>query len=220
MAATRTWTKLPVELLLDRNIRKLPRGTQFMHVEALVFCNANGTDGALDEHDFKQFTSEPRALDAARRLVDAGVWEVTETGFQIVDFTKDQRRSEDVGRTQELAAVRQRRQTQHRGGDHSLCDPKYCEQARVARDARAAAERDAPTSAAQHRTDPSGPSDLLRNDSGGGREEGQGAAKDNYAARPAPAGASAAARSAPLDIEDLKRPAKRGYDLLSGFSGS
>lgn len=127
-----TWTKLGEDYADRPAMIRLPRGVRHMHTEALIWCNRFGTDGAIPSAALTRLTDERDAESGAAQLVAAGLWKVTEDGWEIIDFKKDQPSAEDVERVAALARERQRRQRQHRNGDHSLCDPQYC---RVTRDA-------------------------------------------------------------------------------------
>jgi hypothetical protein len=129
-----TWTKLSDTDLDAPRFVTLPRGVRLMHVEALVWCNRFGTDGAIPRHALRRLTDEDDVDLAAKLLVDVEAWAVTDEGWQIVDFLRNQRSAEDVERTAALNRARQRRNAQHKNGDHSLCDPKYCRAAANALD--------------------------------------------------------------------------------------
>jgi hypothetical protein len=124
-----TWTKIGAEFLTDPKLLSVPRGARLLHVEALVWCNEHGTDGAIPTHMLARISDEPDPEAAAGALVYVGLWKTSETGWTIVEFLGTQPSAADVERTQQRWRDRQRRQRQHRNGDHSLCDPKYCRQA-------------------------------------------------------------------------------------------
>lgn len=147
-------------------------------LEATVWCNEHETDGEIPMHGLRWITDEEDPVAAAELLVDAGLWETTPDGYRDLDFLDDQPSAEDVERTRVLARERQRRQRQHRNGDHSLCDPKYCRASRVT-------SRVTDTVSHDTRTDPSVPEVL-------GRGEGAGPALAD--APPTDATAEASAR--------------------------
>lgn len=139
-----TWTKISDDLPDDPRMLQLPRGVRLLHLEAMVWCNRYGTDGAIPRYGVRRITDEPEPEDAAKHLVSVGLWDDTDDGWEIVGFLDDQPSAADAERTRELAKQRQRRQRQHRAGDHSLCDPRYCNSARDAlRDDERDAHRDA-----------------------------------------------------------------------------
>jgi hypothetical protein len=124
-----TWTKLGDEYLLDPAILKVPRGARLMHIESVIWSNSHGTDGKIPRHMLARFSDEPDTEQAAKELISAGLWDTTEMGWAVVGFLDQQPSAEDVERTGQLVRNRQRRQRQHRNGDHSLCDGRYCHQA-------------------------------------------------------------------------------------------
>jgi hypothetical protein len=163
-----------------------------MYLEGLVWSNKQGTDGHIPRHAVRRVTDEEDPIGAAAELVDAGLWEETGDDWSIVGFLEDQPSRADVERIQTLARDRQRRQRQHRGGDHSLCDPRYCQAAsRV-------------TNAVTHdtRTDPSVPTRTEGTEGRGGGAAPSGA----YA----PTGR--ANRDVSRDRSRLKEPRIMNYD--------
>jgi hypothetical protein len=124
-----TWTKLPGNFTDRPDLLQVPRSVRFLHVEALVWSNQHGTDGQIPRHALGRITDEPDADLAAKQLVESGAWIATDQGWEMVGFLDDQPSAADVRRTQKLADVRNRRQRQHRQGDHSLCDERYCREA-------------------------------------------------------------------------------------------
>jgi hypothetical protein len=187
-----TWTRIGAELLTDPRFLDLTRSQRLLHLEALVHCNAGGTDGVVRATHLRHFTDEKRAHDAARKLQDAGLWEPTEDGWLIVGFTDDQPSAEDVKRTRSFALARQHRQRQHRGGDHKYCDPKYCEKAKITRNETRDATRDAGVS---HNTRPVPTGPTRRNEGEGG---------DGGSAPSASAGAPASGTRPPEGFKTTK----------------
>lgn len=121
-----TWTKLSDDSTDDPALLALPRSIRLVHFEALVWCNRHGTDGAIPRHMLVRVTDEKNPTKAAKLLVAAGKWKQAEDGWEIVGFLDDQPSAEDVRNQKELARQRQRRQRQHKAGDHTLCNAKYC----------------------------------------------------------------------------------------------
>jgi hypothetical protein len=121
-----TWTKLPAEFGSDPLLLGLPRGARLLHVEALVWCNAHGTDGHLPAHMLSRITDEPEPKEAAALLVDAGKWEMTANGWRIVGFLEDQLSAAKVAELREQSRTRQERWRNHVNGNHAGCNPKRC----------------------------------------------------------------------------------------------
>ena len=125
-----TWTRIGSELPDNPRMLTLPRGVRYMHVEAMIWCNKQGTDGMVPAAALPRITDEPDPAAAAGKLVEAGMWEATAAGWHIVDFLRDQPSREDVERQAELNRQRVRRSRLHGAGDHSECTD-WCRQKRA-----------------------------------------------------------------------------------------
>ena len=126
-----TWTKLGAEFANDPRLLKVSRSIRFMHIEAMLHCNEQTTDGYITGRALARVTDQPRPAEAAAALVAAGLWEITDQGrstrqYRIVDFLKDQPSKESVERDRSAAAVRSERARLHRSGEHSHCNPSWC----------------------------------------------------------------------------------------------
>lgn len=123
-----TWTRLGDNFdgqtinLSDAGFRTL--------VQARIWCNRNLTDGHLPTRAVRLVSAPDEAVD---ELVGAGWWRATETGYQL-DWS-DQETAEAVQARRQANASKQRayreRRDLHAAGDHSKCDPRYCEERRV-----------------------------------------------------------------------------------------
>jgi hypothetical protein len=122
-----TWTKLSDGFNDDPDLLALPRGIRLMHVEALVWSNAHGTDGKVPRHVLTRITDEPDPAAAAEQLVAAGLWTLTVAGWSIA--FGDQLPAGEVQKRREATALRTRRWDHHRNDIHDLCLPRYCKQA-------------------------------------------------------------------------------------------
>jgi hypothetical protein len=122
-----TWTKLPDGFNDDPALLGLPRGIRLLHVEALVWSNAHGTDGALPRHVLARITDEPDPGIAAEQLVAAGLWTETDEGWAIA--FGDQLPAKEVKERREATALRTRRWDHHRRDIHDLCLPRWCAKA-------------------------------------------------------------------------------------------
>lgn len=127
-----TWTKLDEDMPWRPPLMSVKsRSARHLHTEALVWSTKFGQDGVIPASSLRDFTDARSPKADAEMLVSAGVWERTEDGYLIVDSLEDQPTAEDVAKTQVLSRDRQRKQRQHRNGDHSLCDPDYCRAAKA-----------------------------------------------------------------------------------------
>jgi hypothetical protein len=165
-----TWTKLGDDFTENPAMRRLSRDARYLRVEALVWCNRFGTDGAIVSSDLRWITDSPDPVKAAAELVEAGFWTETGTGWQ-ADWTDQftaaqvqQERAAHIDRQNEYL----RRGRLHKGGDHSECTDRCPEVARQRkkRDASHDRSHDVPPSLSV----PSRPQD------GKGKGRGTGAA--------------------------------------------
>ena len=149
-----TWTKLGQEFITDPTMLSLPRGARLLHIEATIWSNMHGTDGAIPSLVLPRISDESDCTRAAETLVAAGLWQADDDSWTLVDFHDNQPSADDVDRQRALSRERQRRQRQHRNGDHSLCDSRYCRSA-VTRDGRVTHAVSHDTRTEPNRTDPS-----------------------------------------------------------------
>jgi hypothetical protein len=123
-----TWTRIGDDFNDRPDLLEVPRSARLLHVEALVYCNKHLRNGDLPKGALRRITdAEDPELDA-KQLVDAGVWEETETGWHL-DWS-DQDDADEVRARQEYRVATQKRyrerKAKHDRGDHSMCDPRYC----------------------------------------------------------------------------------------------
>jgi hypothetical protein len=124
-----TWVKLDDALPEDpRWDLTGPLGLA-LHVAALAFCSRNQTNGVLSRVRTERLLMLEDPAEVVTQLVKHGFWVERGTQIEIVGYLDDQPSAEDTERTRGLSRARQRRQRQHRSGDHSLCDPDYCKAA-------------------------------------------------------------------------------------------
>jgi len=90
-------------MIEDARMLALPRGIRLVHVEALVWAKLRRTDGFIPRGALPRMTDEADPIDAAERLVGAGLWESAANGWQIVGFTDMQLSREQVERKVQLA---------------------------------------------------------------------------------------------------------------------
>lgn len=107
--------------LEDPRLLDVPRSWRLLHVEGVTWCALHKTDGAISRAALRRLTDEPDAALGAAALVWAGLWLVTDTGWQIVDYTRNQVSAERIARIREATRSRQERWLQCRLGDHSKC---------------------------------------------------------------------------------------------------
>lgn len=123
-----TWAKVDDRFNDDPRLLSLERGVRLLHIEGIVWCCRHLTDGHVPRYALAKVTDEPDAVNGVDALVEAGLWEPQGEGWLIVDYLRDQSSAADVENIRKLARDRQRKQRQHKAGDHSLCtDPRYCQ---------------------------------------------------------------------------------------------
>ncbi|MBA3687906.1 MAG: hypothetical protein H0W81_03585 [Chloroflexi bacterium] len=88
------------------DLLELPRGVSYLHVEALVWSRLHHTDGEIPRHMPRHFSDEPDVEAAVAALVAAGRWEITPTGWRIVDFLDSQMSAERVAEKRALSRQR------------------------------------------------------------------------------------------------------------------
>jgi hypothetical protein len=206
-----TWTKLPDTFCDDPQLLDVPRDARLLYVEALVWCNRLGTDGAISRAALRRLTDSPDPEAACAALIDSGLWAVTETGWQIVDFLRHQRSADDVERVRAQTEVRNRRWRQHNLGDHSLCRAPSCRY--VTRDEtrdemRHETRHKTPTRSDPSRPDPTRPVDPKGLSDGGGDGEKRASGSSPQAASPPrPSPTARGEKGDPVGSVELPLPA-------------
>jgi hypothetical protein len=190
-----TWVKLDDALAEDPRWDLIGPAGLGVHIAAMSFCSRNQTDGVLSRGRAEQLLMFEGAADVVTQLIKHGLWLERGTQVEIVGYLDDQPSAEDVEKVRELARARQRRQRQHRSGDHSLCDPGYCRAAeRVTRDdPRDSRVSHTVSHATPTRPDPTHPDPTPR------EGEGMGGKAANARAPKGSLGAAAQGRTITLD---------------------
>ena len=100
---------ISLRMLEDPRLIELPRDVRYMHVEGLAWAGDHHTDGGISRAALRRLTDQPDAGLAAAALVSAGLWQSTETGWQIVGYLDSQISAQDASRISEANALRNRR---------------------------------------------------------------------------------------------------------------
>lgn len=119
-----TWTRLSDNFNDRAYFAELTRSARLLHVEALVWCNGEETDGILPRHMLRRITDSLDVDSDVAELEAAGLW-VQEGKVWQIDWT-DQETADKVQERREAEARKKRRQRAHNSGDHSFCDPTRC----------------------------------------------------------------------------------------------
>lgn len=131
-----TWTTLPDDWFDKPDVMGLSRSARLLDVEGRVWSNKALTDGAIPPAALRRMTDSDNVGSDLQELVEAGLWEVAESGYQIVDWTENQEPADKVRARREAGRERQARyrdrQERHARGDHSACDARYCNASRNA----------------------------------------------------------------------------------------
>jgi hypothetical protein len=107
-----TWVKLDDGFPAHRKVRGLSAEAFRLHVTALCDCAAHLTDGAITGQAVRTLPGAPggaklkRAID---ELVEAGLWEVSSTGWELHDFLDWNPSAESVTANREAARRRMNR---------------------------------------------------------------------------------------------------------------
>jgi hypothetical protein len=131
-----TWTRLSDNYTDRAEFEDMSLSACYLDVEALVYCNRLLTDGFLSASKLPRITRSNDPDDDMQELIDSGLWEEVEGGFQ--REWDDQRNRVDVEKERAKSAVRTKRfneskrdrETRHAAGDHSKCNPEWCSGAR------------------------------------------------------------------------------------------
>lgn len=127
-----TWLRF-TDTVAERPVwEQLGTDAFMLHVAALGYSNRHSADGRLTRSQVRRLLWLDDPLEVAARLVAAGVWETDDDAFVMVDDLADQLDSDEVARMRENNRIRTKRSRLHRQGDHSICDPRYCQHYKAA----------------------------------------------------------------------------------------
>ena len=117
-----TWAKLDDSFPEHLKVIDLTDGAFRLYVEGLCYAARNLTDGALPRAAVRRLTGGDRR---AGELVDAGLWDRTDTGWVIHDYldfnpSSEQVRGEREQARQRKARQRDRARTASHGGSHAV----------------------------------------------------------------------------------------------------
>jgi hypothetical protein len=121
-----TWTKLPDHHFDELDVIELSRSARLLDIEATVYANKVLTDGRIPANALRRITDSAHVEADAAELVASGRWTITDSGWQIENWSDYQEPAERVRGRQRVNAARQARSRLHRSGDHSTCDRRWC----------------------------------------------------------------------------------------------
>lgn len=104
-----TWVKLDDNFVDHPKVTKLSDGAFRMHLAGISHASRNLTDGRLDRHIPRRLTSSRRPGQLVRELVESGLWDETENGYEIHDYLDFQPSRAEVIERRQRDAERKRR---------------------------------------------------------------------------------------------------------------
>lgn len=120
-----TWTRIGDGFNGEPILQSLSRDARLLHVEALVWCNQQLTDGVVPRGMLARISDSPTIDESLDELLASGLWTLDAEQVQ-VDWS-DQELAQDVRRRQQARAEKQRRDRNrrllHQAGNHSECQP-------------------------------------------------------------------------------------------------
>ena len=93
-----TFVKLKSDFWRNEKIRNLTPGAGWLHVLALSYCKHNyHTDGFLTKHDLGVLRPNDKNRTVfAKNLVEAGLWEKVDGGWQVHDWLDHNQSAESI----------------------------------------------------------------------------------------------------------------------------
>lgn len=68
----------------------------WLYIAGLCYCNRLKTDGMVPGYQVPRLTTIPKPERSVSRLVDVGLWESVEDGYQVMNYLKFQRSSTEI----------------------------------------------------------------------------------------------------------------------------
>jgi hypothetical protein len=101
------WTQLDDGIYDHPKMLRAGEDATNLYVRSVVWCNKHLTDGAIPKEALRVLTSKPGVGKLAERLVESGLWEPTETGWFVHDFSDhNPTRAQVEARRAEVSAKR------------------------------------------------------------------------------------------------------------------
>lgn len=124
-----TWTRISDNWTERADLGHLTHADRWHYLALIVLCSRSGAfDGNLRLVDARRASDHEDPVGVLRRLSASGLIEMTSSGIRLIEID-DHVPPPSVRNKSELGKYRMRRSRAHRAGDHSLCLPKYCEDA-------------------------------------------------------------------------------------------
>lgn len=106
-----TWVKLADTFTDHPKVVAAGDRAAWLYVAGLCYCSRHLTDGEIPKDALGRLCGLPQPTKLAARLVDVGLWSVTETGWAVNDYTEHQRSRNEV---ETLRAGTRERVAKHR----------------------------------------------------------------------------------------------------------
>lgn len=124
-----TWTRLSDNWTERADLGHLSHADRWHYLSLIVLCSRSGAlDGRLRLVDARRASDHEDPGAALSRLLDLGLIEMTGTGVRVLEID-DHVPPPSVREASEKAKYRMRRSRAHKEGNHSMCLPKYCDEA-------------------------------------------------------------------------------------------
>ena len=103
-----TWIKIMNSLPAHPKAIRAGAAAMWLHISALCYSNEHLLDGRVDRAMLPAIAvGVPKAEQLVRRLVDVGLWDVAEDGWQIHDYEQYQRSANEIRKRRDASAKRQ-----------------------------------------------------------------------------------------------------------------
>lgn len=130
-----TWTRLSDDLANRQAFLSASRNARLLHIEGLMWCNDQLTDGHLSRVVLRRITDTPDLDENLAELVEAGLWSTEDEGASFHIDWSDQETAERVQARRSDRAEIQRRYRErgelHAKGDHRQCTSRCPKQGQV-----------------------------------------------------------------------------------------
>jgi len=107
-----SWIKLDTDFFENVKVDRLSANAKLMYINCIMWSGQRLTDGAIPEHLILRLSRQSRASRAAdlvQELATNGLFEVTETGYQIHNYLEYQSSKAQAEQRKDAGAERQRR---------------------------------------------------------------------------------------------------------------
>lgn len=104
-----TWFKVHDNFFRNPKVLIAGEDAALLYLQGLAYCSDSLTDGLIPSAALGTLTQRRGAKGLAQKLVDAGLWIETESGWEVHDYCSEQQTRAQVEAKREAARERQRR---------------------------------------------------------------------------------------------------------------